>query len=238
MKQKRTAFDLFFEEIRVRPSFIEAFQSSMLSSVSCIIGWERKKILFPNLTTVAKVLNIDVESTFKYLRKVDRRYKHSHNLTIGEISDIEIDRTAMSHLVKKNRSLLKGYFYRSLNNYSRLSHEDRTAFDEFIKHFARKRKRVRSWKDINLSKIDRAFFRAIYKEAPDVEVSTTLELEEERTLNDIRSSGLYLDQNESPLKKYRKIHLRFTLEVFITHRYHIFTSEDSEESIVCSTFCI
>lgn len=190
-------------------------------------------IRMPRLGEVSKILKQSEQAVYSYLMSTDVNFRMDNYFNKEDSnSDIFLTRKSVERLKEKNRSLLQDWFDNSLMNFSRLSGEDRKAFDDFIVEFSKTGKQVNDWKDIDLLKIDEAFFREVYEYESDT-AALTLERRSvgQRTLDNVRNSSFYNSPQISPRSGlFRHIFLRYAIEVFLTHRYHIFSSEDSDSS--------
>lgn len=196
------------------------------------INMDHHCVLSPKISKVSKILKQSEESVFNYLMNTDDSFKMVNSYNQEEsYADYYLTKFSVEKLKDKNRSLLQNWFDNCVAFFSRLSGEEIKAFDDFVNKFSKKVKQVDSWNDIDLLKIDEAFLNEVYENLDTDIFSMVRCSSEQRILDDVRSSALYHKIRKTPRSGlFRHIFLRYAIEVFLTHRYHIFSSEDSDSS--------
>lgn len=218
--------------LRKRPSVMFLYSSDKVFSESYEIIESSDCVHHLTVSEMSRIMKQSVESVYNYLMSTDESFKilNYYNKEDSH-TDYFLTRSSIDKLKEKNRSLLQDWFDNSLMNFSRLSGEEIKAFDDFVNKFSKKVKQVDSWNDIDLLKIDEAFLNEVYENLDTDIFSMVRCSSEQRILDDVRSSALYHKIRKTPRSGlFRHIFLRYAIEVFLTHRYHIFSSEDSDSS--------
>ena len=158
-----------------------------------------------------------------------------------EITDNCITESGIRVLADREVGKIKVYFEQSLANYSSLSNKEKRTFDAFLKRYGIKYRQIRTWKDLKVEAIRKdcyneligasylTFYDGKYICYEDLEITDQSQISSIIQL--IRSSLMY---NMKSMRKW----IQFkpmrdsTVAYILTHHFHIFTTDDSDNSIL------
>lgn len=158
-----------------------------------------------------------------------------------EIIDNCISEAGIRILADREVGKIKVYFEQSIANYSSLSSKEKRTFDAFLQKYAIKYRKIKAWHDLQVEAIRKdcyneltgtsrlTFYDGKYICYEDLEVTDTSQIRSIIQL--IRSSLMY---NMKSMRKW--IHFKpmrdSTVAYILTHHFHIFTTDDSDSSIL------